>query len=107
VEVVTMHYIELSQCPDILQDTVNKYLSEYNTSKLLCVKTIESTPYKDKSITRSSYRAYVEWANLLSVFNFTTCSKEEWTDTEVREDKMIAGDISEFIKQSWWFKESL
>jgi hypothetical protein len=98
--------IELEQCPQPLQDAVNKYLSDHESAKILVIKQLESTPYKDKTITDISYRAYLEWANLLTTIRLTVSSKEEWNLLGVSEDSMIAGDIVEFINQSWWFREN-
>jgi hypothetical protein len=98
--------IELEQCPQPLQDAVNKYLADHESAKILVIKQHETTPYKDKTITQISYRTYLEWGNLLTTLRLTVCSKEEWNVLGVTEDSMVAGDMAEFIDQSWWFREN-
>ncbi len=89
--------------PEKLRNATKEYLNTYKGSKLLTTTIRESWPYKDKSIKDTTYGAYLEWGNLLTVLSIMECSKHEWSDDEVKNSSMKAGDIQEFIKHSIWF----
>lgn len=99
-----MNNINIDECPEEFQNSIQKYLVNHKGAKIHLISTNTSTPYNDKSITRTYYKAYLEWGNLLSVLYYSTCTKEEWSDSSVSEIFMMAGDIDVFIKNSFWFK---
>lgn len=98
---------QLVSMPTKLQEAVNRYLETYTGSKVLTIETYQSTPYKDKAIINTRYSAYLEYGNLLTVLSITDCTKPEWSDSEVKESSMIAGDIQVFIENSWWFSKQI
>lgn len=97
--------IQLSDCPEMLQEAVNKYLSLLKQIELLAVYRFTQAPYKDESITRTTYSVYACHWNYFSVFKLTVCSKPEWTDQEVSRSSMLAGEIADIVELSpIWFK---
>lgn len=89
--------IELDDCPDKLREKVSEYLKR-SYAELLSVQKFQDTLYKDKSIITTTYKAFTMRGNYFCVFKMSVCSKEEYSDRDVTENSMIAGEIHEIIK---------
>lgn len=101
---MTKEKIKLVDCPEKLQASVNSNLKNFPKSEILDVQKYVSTPYKDKTITDTTYKVFILYGNVFEVFRLSTCSKEEWNDRDVEINKMIAGEIAEIISLSpEWF----
>jgi hypothetical protein len=91
--------------PVKLREAIEGYLSKWENSKLLTTKIFEHTPFIDKSVVVITYKAYLEWGNLLTVLSFDKESKDLLTSFGVSESSMIVGDINVFLENSRWFKQ--
>ena len=89
--------IEISECPEILQDVVNKYLFENGnrSAKVIYVDRNDSAPYTDKSIISTTYRVTVQDYNYFKCFTYYGNDKHL---TGVYTDGMNAGTIIDIIK---------
>jgi hypothetical protein len=98
----TMQYTTLDNVPEPLQKRVNEELERFNYAKLLSVVVMETTPYKDKSIIDTIYKAFIEVANYCYTYTYTVCSKPEWnfSTDKVRESALNYFEIEEFVKKS-------
>jgi len=88
--------------PEKLVQAINEYLEKYKGSKIFHYDFYTSTPYKDKSITQTTYRVYILYGNLFEVMGYTICSKPEWNFDEVSVSSMIAWEIKECYEKSGW-----
>jgi len=88
--------------PEKLVQTVIEYLEETKGAKIFHYDSYTGTPYKDKSITDTTYRIYVLYGNLFEVFSYTINSKPEWNFDEVSVSSMIAWEIKECYEKSGW-----
>lgn len=97
--------INLNECPENLQESVNLYFNKTSNAELLAVQKYVTTPYKDKTIIDTTYKVFTLNGNLFRVYRLSTCSKEEWNDREVQIDGMLAGEIAEIVSLSpEWFR---
>lgn len=97
--------IKLSECPEVLQQSIRSYIENFPNVEILSVQKRESTPYKDKSIIDTDYKVYTLRGNYFKVYRFSESSKEEWNNRDVEVSGMIAGEIAEIVKLSpTWFK---
>lgn len=98
--------IELSDCPENLQQSINSYLSNFPKAEVLSVQKYLQTPYKDKTITDTTYKVFTLYGNLFKVYRLSICSKDEWDDREIKINKMLAGEIDEIVSlNSVWFQK--
>jgi hypothetical protein len=87
-----MQKVELNQLPQELRRAVEGDLAHNEGCKLLGCNKWDSTPWKDKTIVDTIYKAYTECENVLTVHTFSF--------GRIRLDSMMLGDISYFIKNS-------
>lgn len=99
--------IELTDCPAILQEAVQKYIKEHKDAKIICISIAETTPYIDKSIISTAYNVSLEAVNYYTSLRFSVCSKEEWTDRAVSRDSMSTRQIIDIVNNSEWLTEML
>lgn len=92
--------MELSECPEILQEEVKKYLSEHGDGKIICVSKNECTPYKDKTIILTTYTISVQEHNYFSIFIFMVDSIPDHLISGVIKNSMTAGEIIDIIKNA-------
>ena len=97
--------MDLTDCPEILQSEVQKYIDEHQGTKVIFVKKYDSTIYKDKTIVNTTYYVGLEYDNLFMVMRYSVCSRPEWTDDKVCKDSMISGVITDIIENSDWFSD--
>jgi len=95
---------EFQKYPEKLVEAVNKYLDAHACSKLFYFDSHTSTPYKDKSITSTTYRTYILYGNYFKVMRYTICSNPEWNYDDVAVDSMIAWEIKMCFEKSGFFK---
>ena len=95
--------IAMDNYPEKLVKAANEYLENHKDSELFHYDFHTSTPYKDKSITITNYRAYIVWGNLFEVLRFRICSNQEWNHNEVTSDSMIMWEIEMCYKKSGMF----
>jgi len=95
--------IAMKDYPEKLVKAVIEYLEAHKGAELFHYDFHTSTPYKDKSITVTNYRAYIVWGNLFEVLRFRTCSNPEWNYDEVSSDSMIMWEIEMCYKKSGMF----
>lgn len=93
----------MNDYPEKLVNAVMDYIENHKGSELLHYDFYTSTPYKDKSITSTVYRAYILFGNLFEVMRYRTCSKPEWNYDEVDSDSMIAHEIKICFEKSRFF----
>ena len=98
--------IAMKDYPEKLVNAVIEYLENHKGSEVFHYDLITSTPYKDKSITNTVYRAYIIWGNLFEVKRFTVCSNPKWSNNhnEVDSDSMIAWEIKMCFEKSGFFR---
>ncbi|QWU14268.1 hypothetical protein SAMN04487895_101564 [Paenibacillus sophorae] len=97
--------IKLNDCPESLQQSVNSYLNSTPNAELLAAQKYVQTPYKDKTIIDTTYKVFTLNGNYFKVFCLSTCSKEEWNDSYVSVNGMLAGEIDEIVSLSpVWFQ---
>lgn len=97
--------IELRDCPVLLREKVNAYLERFPEVEILSVQKIHGTPYKDKSIIDTSYKVFTLQGNYFCVYKMSVCSKSEFSDRDVTQSCMIAGEIHEIVRLCPdWFK---
>lgn len=97
--------IELSDCPENLQQSVNSYLSEFPEVEVLAVQKLLRKSYEDKTITNITYRVFTTHGNYFSVFKTDVCSNPECSDQGVTISDITAGEIAEIISLSpVWLK---
>jgi len=90
--------------PKKLVDLVNGYLEEVKDAKIFHYDSYTFTPYKDKSITDTTYRIYVLVGNYFKVYRYCVSSKPEWNFDQVEVDAMIAWEIKMCYEKSGFFK---
>jgi hypothetical protein len=100
--------IPLVDTPDIFQQAVQAEMDKFAKHdwqiSVLAVKVKTDTPYIDKTVVSTTYKAYLEILNSLTVVSYEHCSKPEWNWRETHVDQLIAGDIEVFLQHSKWFK---
>ncbi len=98
--------VELDSVPIKLKESVESYLESYSDVKLLAIEQVSTKPYVDKTIIQDTYSVYLNRGNLFTVMKISICSNPEWSDREVRENLMIAADITKFVELGGaWFAE--
>ena len=90
--------------PENLTYAVNKYLEETPEAKIFHYDQITQTPYKDKSITETTYRIYVLVGNKFKVFRYYICSEPDLGFNSVSIDSMNAWEIKMCYEKSDFFK---
>jgi len=96
--------IAMENYPEKLVNAVVEYLETHKGSELFHFDFHTSTPYKDKSITSTTYRVYILYGNLFEVIRITECSNPEWNHYEVNFDSMVAWEIKICFEKSGFFK---
>lgn len=94
--------LKLEETPEKFQTAVNKQIvdnAKYHP-KLLVIKAYKNTPYIDKSIVSTIYKAYLEIFNALVVVGHEEISKPEWNNREPWTSELILGDIDIFVRYS-------
>ena len=100
--------MELEKCPQILQDKVNDYLTKHEGAKIIHVSISEGlTPYIDKTISQTFYNVGIEYGNLCTSMSFRTCSKPEWSNSEISISSMIYAEIINIAKNCEFIKQSI
>lgn len=89
--------------PENLKHAVNKYIEENPEAKIFYYDVITGTPYKDKSITQTTYRIYVLIGNKFKIFRSFTCSEPDLNFNSVSIDSMIAWEIKMCYEKSNFF----
>ena len=91
--------IELNECPEILQDTVKKYLAEkFNcNAKAICVDKFDSTPFIDKSILESIFTITIQNDNYFKIYK---CYDPDPAQLGVMIDSLTAYDIIDIIQNA-------
>jgi len=95
---------EFQKYPQKLITAVNESLEKYKGSSLIHYDSHTSNIYIDKSISTTTYRAYILYGNLFEVIRITECSNPEWNHNEVNSDSMIAWEIKMCFEKSGFFK---
>lgn len=93
-------YIDLSDCPIRLQESVNRSLEQNVGKTILSVQKWVTTPYKDKTITDTAYKVFLQYGNYFTIHQISVCSKPEWSEADVSISGMIAGEIRELVSLS-------
>ena len=103
----TREIIELRDCPLIMQEAVNNYLSICPESAVLSAQKTQETPFMDKAIIMSTFKVFTLCRSYFTVYKMSTCSNPDyWSINEVTENSMAVGDISEIVSLSpEWFSE--
>jgi hypothetical protein len=99
MEVMNFMKIELSECPEILQEAVKKYLSENGSyyAKVIHVDKNDSTPYVDRSIIHTVFCVTVQNFNYFNCFTYF--DNDEHLKA-VYTDGINAGTIIDIIKNA-------
>lgn len=96
--------IELSDCPDFLQEKVIDYMQDRRGIEILSVQKEISTPYKDKTIIDTTYSVYTLQSNYFCIHSTSVSSKPEWNFNMIDKRCMLAGEISQILKlRPEWF----
>jgi len=90
--------------PEKLVNLANNYLKETPHAKIFHYDVFTSNPYKDKSITDTTYRIYVLYGNYFKVYSYCISSNPEWNFDEVKVSSMIAWEIKECYEKGGFFK---
>lgn len=91
--------------PEILRSTIEKYredMAKYGEVELLQIQKKLDTPYKDKSQIVTTYKAFLQHDNYLSVFRY----EPHISPNEIEKYGLTIGEITTFIKHSVWMKQA-
>lgn len=102
--------IPLADTPDIFQQAVQteiNYFANCNVSvNVLAIKVYTATPYTDKTVVTTTYKAYIEIGTCMTVVRYEQCSKPEWNYEDTHVNRLTFGDIEIFLQYSRWFNPS-
>lgn len=100
--------VELSQCPQALQDSVADWKQRVPYSKLIVVRKIVSTPYKDKSVIQTTYKAYFQFGYEFMIISISeTVGLNSTLDGEMKTVMFNGGDIWAIVDHADYIKEDL
>ncbi len=100
--------MDLKECPEILQEKVQEYLTMHNGSEILGINIVaDMTPYVDKSIKETIYTVSTIYMNLCTSFSYKICSKSEWSNKRVNESDMTFGEILNIVNNCEYLKQSV
>lgn len=95
----------MNDYPEKLIQTVNKYLEENSGAKIFHYDDIISTPFKDKTVTQTTYRIYVLNLNYFKVYSYGVCSNPDYFSyDEVFCSGMVAWEIKMCMEKSGFFR---
>jgi hypothetical protein len=94
----------LDEVPEILHNRVMEIIGRYERPRIISISKFVTSPYKDKTVIRTTYTAHIQIGNYFLALKYGECSKSEWTDAAVTENGMIAAEIIEFVKQCDWLQ---
>lgn len=101
-------YIELENCPPLLQDAVIKWKEKLPVAKLIAVTRYESTPFKDKTITVIRYKAYLQAGlEFLIIATSETHGIKSLLDGDISTNWLNGGDISTIFDHADYVKDDL
>ncbi|MBJ6362079.1 hypothetical protein ACFOQM_12335 [Paenibacillus sp. GCM10012307] len=99
--------IELTDCPQVLQDRVRQLLESIPT-KVIAVRRIESLPYKDKSVVVTRYKAYLQYAYEISILSMSvTTGLEDVLDGQLSQNTINGGDILTILEAADYIKDDV
>jgi hypothetical protein len=99
--------VSLESTPAAFQDEVNKQINLFKDwpLKMLAIRSITNTPYTDKTIVSTTYKAYFEVMNTMFVVRFEETTKKEWNNLKPSVDTLTIGDIEVFVRNSDWLRD--
>lgn len=95
--------IQLTECPQTLQDAVNEKIRKQRNYRIFSVTYIESHIYSTEGVLKS-YSVYLEWGNLFTVMECSYWPEASPLDGKVFESSVSAHDVIEITKNSEFFK---
>lgn len=100
--------IEISECPKVLQDSVLNWRERMPYSKLIAVRKNESTPYKDKTIIQTSYKAYFQFGyEFMIISTSETKGMDSPLDGEISTNMFNGGDLMAIVDHADYVKDDL
>ncbi|MGG6309820.1 hypothetical protein [Paenibacillus macerans] len=100
--------IQITDCPEKLQESIKDWKERVPYSKVIAIRKVESTPYKDKTIVRITYKAYLQFAYEILILSLAT---ENRTDFQLEESVdtnwLNGGDITIIVKEADYIKDDL
>lgn len=100
--------IEVTDCPQKLQESINDWLERVPHSKIISIRKVESTPYKDKTIIRVTFKAYFQFSYEFMILSMSTENRTDYQIEEsVRTDMLNGGDITTIVNEADYMKGDL
>lgn len=100
--------IQITDCPQKLQESIKDWQERVPYSKVIAIRKVESTPYKDKTIVRITYKAYLQFAYEFLILSIATENRTEYRMEEsVNSNILNGGDITTIVKNADYIKEDL
>lgn len=87
-------HISIEETPEEFKQAVQYQLDLFakQRPKILTIRAITNTPYIDKTIISTTYKAYLEVLNTMVVVSYDEISKPEWNVLNPRIDSFTIGD---------------
>lgn len=100
--------IQITDCPQKLQESIKDWLERVPYSKVIAIRKVESTPYKDKTIVRVTYKAYLQLFYEFLILSIATENRNEFQMEEsISTNLLNGGDITTIVKNADYIKDDL
>ncbi|MFD0710617.1 hypothetical protein [Paenibacillus sp. GCM10027626] len=99
--------IELTDCPQVLRDAVNKRLEKISYAKIIAVTKHQFTPYVDKDRVETKYKAYIQAGFEFLIISTSETSGGSPLDGEISTNYLNAGDLQAIIGAADYIKEDI